>query len=59
LVNGVDADDVLVAVVCEDGFTQFAKPARRREINDLLKRGLMSFGDLMVSNFQDLVDVTK
>ena len=59
LVNGVDADDVLVAVVCEDGFTQFAKPTRRREINDLLKRGLMSFGDLMVSNFQDLVDVTK
>jgi len=55
LVNGVEPDDVLVAVVGKNGLSEFGKPGKRREIDELLKRGYMSFGELMVTNFEDKV----
>lgn len=55
LVNGVDPDDLLVAVVGDDGLSSFRKPDDRKAVNDLLKHGYMSFGDLMVTNFREVI----
>jgi energy-coupling factor transporter ATP-binding protein EcfA2 len=55
LLNGVDPADVLVAQVDEHAGTHFVKPEDRKAINELLKKGHMSFGDLMVNNFRDVV----
>jgi predicted ATPase len=55
LVNGVDPDNLLVAVVDEQGYSRFQKPADRKAINELLKSGYMSFGDLMADNFKDVL----
>jgi len=55
LLNGVDPDDVIVAVADESGATHFEKPSNRKAINTLLKRGYMSFGDLLATNFKDVL----
>jgi len=55
LVNAVDPDNLLIAVVDEQGYSRFRKPADRKAINELLKSGYMSFGDLMVDNFKDVL----
>jgi len=55
LVNGVDPDNLLVAVVDEQGYSRFRKPEDRKAINDLLKPGFMSLGDLMADNFKDVL----
>ena len=56
LLNGVDPDDVIVAVVDDDGAAHFEKPRNRRAINERLKSGYMSFGDLMVTNFEEVLE---
>jgi hypothetical protein len=55
LVNGVDPDNLLVAVVDEKGYSRFRKPEDRKAINELLKAGYMSFGDLLANNFKDVL----
>ena len=55
LLNGVDPDDVIVAVADQSGATHFEKPSNRKAINGLLKRGYMSFGDLLATNFKDVL----
>lgn len=55
LVNGVDPADILVAVVGENGLTRFEKPTNRKAIDDLLKSSYSSLGDLMVSNFKEVL----
>jgi len=55
LLNGVKPEDVIVAVTGDDGATQFKKPGDRKAINKLLQSGFMSFGDLLVNNFQDVM----
>lgn len=54
LVNGADPDDLLVAVAKPDG-SRFLKPGDQKSVEELLKRGRMSFGDLMANNFHDLL----
>lgn len=55
LLNGVDPEDVIVGVADESGAVHFEKPSNRKAINDLLKRGYMSFGDLLATNFKDVL----
>jgi predicted ATPase len=52
LVNGVAPEDVVVAVVDDEGRSHFERTANIKKINDLLKAGMLSFGDLMATNFQ-------
>lgn len=53
LVNGLSPSEVIVAVVGSDGKTHFEKTSDMAKVNDLLKSGLLSFGDLMATNFRD------
>ncbi len=55
LLNGVRPEDVIVAVVGEDGATHFEKPQDRKAINERLKAGFASFGDLLVTSFRDVL----
>lgn len=55
LLNGVKPEDVIVAVTDDTGATQFKKPGDRKAISKLLQSGFMSFGDLLVNNFQDVL----
>ena len=51
LLNGVNPTDVNVAVVDETGATHFEKVKNTRELREYLNKGLMSFGDLLVNNY--------
>ncbi|MCK4886026.1 MAG: AAA family ATPase [Planctomycetes bacterium] len=52
LLNGVNPEDVNVAVVDETGATHFEKIKNNRELRDYLNKGLMNFGDLLVDNYK-------
>ncbi|MHC4477834.1 MAG: AAA family ATPase [Planctomycetota bacterium] len=52
LLNGVNPDDVNAAVVDKTGATHFEKVKSSRDLRDYLNKGLMSFGDLLVSDFR-------
>ena len=52
VLNGVNPEDVNVAVVNETGATHFEKIKNTRELRDYLNKGLMSFGDLLVDNYK-------
>jgi hypothetical protein len=54
LLNSVNPEDVIVADVGEDGATRFKKPLTRKAIAERLKHGYVSFGDLLVTNFEDV-----
>jgi energy-coupling factor transporter ATP-binding protein EcfA2 len=55
LINGVNPEDVNVAVVGEDGTTHFEKVKNTKQLRDYLSKGFMSFGDLLSSNFEDVI----
>ena len=55
LLNGVRPEDVNVAVVDETGATHFKKVKNTRQLRDYLKSGFMSFGDMLASNFEDVI----
>jgi predicted ATPase len=52
LLNGVKPSDVSVAVVDENGAAHFEKVENSAELRKYLNKGLMSFGDLLVKNFE-------
>ncbi|MCF7954733.1 MAG: AAA family ATPase, partial [Phycisphaerae bacterium] len=56
LLNGVNPEDVNVAVVDETGATQFEKLSNRKKIEDRLKHGFMDFGDLLVNNYEEIIN---
>ena len=56
LLNAVRPEDVNVAVVDETGATHFEKLNDRKKIEDRLKHGYMNFGDLLVSNYEDILN---
>jgi predicted ATPase len=53
LLNGVNPQDVNVAVVDENGATHFEKVKDSRQLREYLNKNLMSFGELLVTNFGD------
>jgi len=53
LLNGIRPEDVNVAVVGETGATHFEKVKNSRQLREYLNKNLMSFGELLVSNFKD------
>jgi predicted ATPase len=55
LLNGVNPEDVNVAVVGEDGATHFEKVKSTKKLRDYLNKGFMSFGDLLSSNFENMI----
>ena len=55
LLNGVNPEDVNVAVVDEDGATHFEKVKNTKQLRDYLSKGFMSFGDLLSSNFENMI----
>ncbi|HIJ72393.1 MAG TPA: ATP-binding protein, partial [Planctomycetes bacterium] len=52
LLNGVKPTDVNVAVVDETGATHFEKVKNTRQLREYLSKSLMSFGDLLVNNYE-------
>jgi len=52
LLNGVKPEDVNVAVVDETGGAHFEKVKSSRQLRDYLNKRLMSFGELLVKDFQ-------
>lgn len=55
LLNGVEPSSVLVAVVDDTGATHFEKPTNRKAISAILKSKYMDFGDLLVTNFEEVL----
>jgi len=55
LLNGVNPEDVNVAVVDDDGATHFEKVKNSKQLRDYLNKGFMSFGDLLSSNFENVL----
>jgi len=55
LLNCVNPEDVNVAVVDETGAAHFEKVHNTKQLRDYLKSGFMSFGDLLPSNFEDVL----
>jgi len=53
LLSGIKPEDVNVAVIDETGATHFEKVKNSRQLREYLNKNLMSFGDLLVSNFED------
>ncbi len=51
ILNSVKPTDVNVAVVDETGATHFEKVKNTRALRDYLNKNLMSFGDLLVNNY--------
>jgi predicted ATPase len=51
LLNGVRPEDVIVAVTDKDGATHFEKVGNNKELRTYLNKGLYSFGDLLISNY--------
>jgi len=56
VLNGVNPEDVNVAVIDETGASHFEKIRNRKQLRDYLKTGLMSFGDLLISNFEEVLE---
>ena len=56
LLNGVNPEDVNVAVVADDGSTHFKKIENKKALKSYLNSGLMSFGDMLASNFEEVLD---
>jgi predicted ATPase len=48
-------EDIKVAVVGEDGAVHFVPVRNNRVLRDYLKSGFMSFGDMLPSNFEDVL----
>ncbi|MCX5638234.1 MAG: AAA family ATPase [Planctomycetota bacterium] len=48
-------EDVSVAVVDETGAAHFEKVRNTKQLRDYLKSGFMSFGDMLASNFEDVL----
>jgi predicted ATPase len=48
-------EDVRVAVVDENGATHFEKVHNTKQLRDYLKSGFMRFGDMLPSNFEDVL----
>jgi len=55
ILNGVNPEDVNVAIVDETGATHFEKVHNTKQLRDYLRSGFMSFGDMLVSNFEDFL----
>lgn len=55
LLNAVNPEDVNVAIVDDTGATHFEKVHNTKQLRDYLKSGFMSFGDMLVSNFEDVL----
>lgn len=55
LLNGVNPEDVNVAIVDESGAAHFEKVRNTKQLRDYLKSGFMSFGDMLASNFEDVL----
>ncbi len=55
VLNCVDPEDVDVAIVDETGATHFEKVHNTKQLRDYLKSGFMSFGDMLASNFADVL----
>jgi len=55
LLNYVNPVDVNVAVVDETGAVHFEKVHNTKQLRDYLKSGFMSFGDMLASNFEDVL----
>jgi predicted ATPase len=55
LLNGVEPSSVLVAVVDDTGATHFEKPTNRKALNAILKSKYVDFGDLLVTNFEEVL----
>jgi predicted ATPase len=51
VLNGVNPEDVNVAVVDEKGATRFERVKNSPQLRDYLNKGLMSFGDLLIDDF--------
>jgi hypothetical protein len=56
VLNCVKPEDVNVAVVDETGSTHFEKVRNTKQLRDYLKSGFMSFGDMLASNFVDILE---
>jgi predicted ATP-dependent endonuclease of OLD family len=52
LLNGVNPEDVNVAVVDETGAAHFEKVKNSSQLRNYLNKGLLSFGDLLARDFQ-------
>jgi energy-coupling factor transporter ATP-binding protein EcfA2 len=52
LLNGIRPEDVNVAVVDRTGAAHFEKIKNSRQLRDYLNKGLLSFGDLLVNDFE-------
>jgi predicted ATPase len=55
VLNCVDPEDVNVAVVDETGAARFKKVRNTKQLRDYLKSGFMNFGDMLASNFVDVL----
>lgn len=55
LLNCVNPEDVNVAIVDETGAAHFEKVRNTKQLRDYLKSGFMSFGDMLASNFEDVL----
>jgi len=55
----VNPEDVRVAVVDQTGATHIESVHNNKELRDHLKAGLMDFGDLLVSNFEEVLGAKK
>jgi predicted ATPase len=55
LLNCVNPVDVNVAIVEETGAAHFEKVRDTKQLRDYLKSGFMSFGDMLPSNFEDVL----
>jgi len=52
LVNGVPPEDVKVGVVDEKGAAHFENVKNSKQLRDYLSKGLMSFGELLMKDFE-------
>ncbi len=55
VLNCVNPEDVNVAIVDQSGATHFKKVENTKQLRDYLKTGFMSFGDMLASNFEDVL----
>jgi len=55
LLNCVNPEDVNVALFDETGAAHFEKVRNTKQLRDYLKSGFMSFGDMLASNFEDVL----
>lgn len=50
-----NVEDISVAVVDDNGATNFKKVENTKQLRDYLKSGFMSIGDMLVSNFEEVL----